>query len=117
MKICSFTCLQKATISRWELNSSSPPSSLVLKHNAHHNSHQNKNQNIKNQKEAFLRYIRPSKITTNSVTPKLWSQIHSSSKADNHAIIWRGFGQVISFLQALRSLSIKSGEGLAVRVI
>lgn len=46
---------------------------------------------LKNQKEAFLRYIRPSKITISSVIPKLWSQIHSSSKANNHTYNLRGF--------------------------
>lgn len=95
------------------LYSYSPPSFLALKHNAYHNGHQNKNQH---KKEAFLRYIRPSKITISSVIPKLWSQIHSSSKANNHTYNLTGFGQVISFLQALRSLSIQSGDKLAVRV-
>ena len=60
------------------LYSYSPRSFLALKHNAYHNGHQNKNKDIKKQKEAFLRYI------ISSVIPKLWSQIHSSSKANNH---------------------------------
>lgn len=54
MKICSFTCLQKLQFLNMNLYSYSPPSFLVLKHNAYHNSHQNKNQDIKKPKRSFF---------------------------------------------------------------